>query len=400
MPRRLVVRVVPRGTPKAPKQDLVPDEERKYRLRYGTASFIDYLPTPLLHICKESRTHALKRFKPLIGSPLGEAPLYLDFEGDALFFDDKLAWKFMSDKTFEEETAEVLRLAAEMEAELAAQEVAEDLHGVEDDDDDSEDEDYVEDISGDEDEFGSLFGGSIPENETIDENLEVDGLELGSLFEVEDPIAADRRKRKRDDEAEDDLRSLFEGRSIDEHFGDGNRGRYVDGGGDRAELVLPYKKRRMWVEEDSYEDGSADMDISEEESGGDGSDVDMDASDNDPEEEIPEPINWKQALKFLAFGGNTMPNQESLANFTGVQKVIVERTGAFGLISLMRDHLLKAFQKVREVEDLDQMPAIQFVNKVDSLGWGFVLPRHACLPWRLGHEIKNAWPREDELVTA
>jgi 2EXR family len=94
IPGQLAVHVIPQGVPKDPKPARQP-EECKYRLRYGPGGFMDYIPTVLLHICKESRSLAGKRFKPFIGGPWGNLPLYFDFVGDTLFFNDKLGWKFI-----------------------------------------------------------------------------------------------------------------------------------------------------------------------------------------------------------------------------------------------------------------------------------------------------------------
>lgn len=85
------------------------------------------------------------------------------------------------------------------------------------------------------------------------------------------------------------------------------------------------------------------------------------------EEQVHTLINWKQAIHLLAFGGDTTPNHESLANFKGIQKVIIERGRTFGLTALMKDHLLQAFKKdrgIEGIEDLDKLPIIQFVNRI------------------------------------
>jgi hypothetical protein len=80
---------------------------------------MDHIPTILLHICKESRTFTLERYKPFLGSPCVDLPIYFDFEGDTLFFNINLEWKFMTDSSHEEREAEkkeVLRLAAAVDA--------------------------------------------------------------------------------------------------------------------------------------------------------------------------------------------------------------------------------------------------------------------------------------------
>jgi hypothetical protein len=79
---------------------------------------------------------------------------------------------------------------------------------------------------------------------------------------------------------------------------------------------------------------------------------------------MPAPSNWKQELRFLALGGDACPNHESLADFKKLSKVTIERSRTFGLAALMKDHLFQGFKKGRGIEDLDQLPAIQFINKI------------------------------------
>jgi len=115
IPGQRAIRVVPHRSSKTMTQDGAPT----YRLRYGPRYFMDHIPTVLLHICKESRTFALERYKPFLGSPCGDLPIYFDFEGDTLFFNSNLEWKFMtdiSDGEREAEKKEVLRLAAVLDA--------------------------------------------------------------------------------------------------------------------------------------------------------------------------------------------------------------------------------------------------------------------------------------------
>jgi hypothetical protein len=79
---------------------------------------------------------------------------------------------------------------------------------------------------------------------------------------------------------------------------------------------------------------------------------------------MPATRNWKQELRFLAIGEDACPNHEPLADFKKLSKVTIERGHTFGLTALMKDHLLRGFKKGRDTEDLDQLPVIQFVNRI------------------------------------
>ena len=73
-----------------------------YRLKYGSNREHDHLPTILLHVSQESRTHAFRRFMPFLGSPWGNIPLYFDFLGDTLMVDSLEKWKFLTSECVEE----------------------------------------------------------------------------------------------------------------------------------------------------------------------------------------------------------------------------------------------------------------------------------------------------------
>ena len=121
IPGQRAIRLIPRRPTKIMNQDAAAAKQT-YRLCYGPRGFTDHIPTILLHVCKESRTFALNRYKPFLGSPLGDLPIYFDFEGDTLVFNSKAEWMFMTDISEEErrvEKEEILRIAAEMEAILS-----------------------------------------------------------------------------------------------------------------------------------------------------------------------------------------------------------------------------------------------------------------------------------------
>ncbi|KAE9376147.1 hypothetical protein N431DRAFT_543445 [Stipitochalara longipes BDJ] len=323
IPGQRVIRVVPHSSSKTMTQESI----STYRLIYGAQDFMDHIPTVLLQICKESRTFALERYKPFLGGPWGDLPLYFDFVGDTLFFNDNLEWKFMTDISVEERKAEKeehLRLAAELEAmvkaiaeneRLARNPIGEDgdtffvlndWNTVASMEDDSE-----IDGTGYEGDLDSLFGDGGSEDS-------MEGTDGDQTERV-----TSQNYQQEDDEYGSDLDSLF------------GEGRYAD--------------RYEEIPQDHTEEGNWD---------------DWDFLYGYSENKVPKVKKWKEELRFLAFGGETCPDHKSLAPFTTVLKVTIERGRAFGLTDLMRDHLLQAFKKGRRVEHSAELPIIQFVNRV------------------------------------
>ncbi|PMD45795.1 hypothetical protein L207DRAFT_630183 [Hyaloscypha variabilis F] len=316
IPGQRAIRVVPHRPSKTATKDGTPT----YRLRYGPRYFMDHIPTVLLHICKESRTFALERYKPFLGSPCGDLPIYFDFEGDTLFFNSNLEWKFMTDISDEEREAEkkeVLRLAAVVDAmmnELAWHQ-----------------------SSGLDNWSVSSDGEAAPENGssddgTADDNGETDGsgydVDKDSLFGDGGDGAFDSGIACDNDEAEE--REIYG--DLDSLFGEG---KYATRSGG-----VPYGRN---------DDGNWD---------------DCDFLDGNSKTKVPEVKKWKEQLRFIALGGETCPNHESLAPFTAVLKVTIERGRAFGLMGLMNDHLLQVFKKGRRAENSAELPIIQFVNQI------------------------------------
>ena len=129
MPVQLLVHVIDRNVPKVSNKDRE-SVERYYGLRYGSGSYIEYMLEVLFHIYKESRSLAIKRFKPFLGGPRGDLPVDFDFEGDTMFFDNELAWNCMTDKSEQELRAGNWRLLVAVEAaiEEEAQENKDDVN--------------------------------------------------------------------------------------------------------------------------------------------------------------------------------------------------------------------------------------------------------------------------------
>jgi hypothetical protein len=71
-------------------------DKRGFRLTYGYGRDCGHIPTILLHICQESRSLALRRFKPFLGSPWDDIPIHFDFKADTLIIDGPLIWEFMT----------------------------------------------------------------------------------------------------------------------------------------------------------------------------------------------------------------------------------------------------------------------------------------------------------------
>ena len=119
----------------------------------------------------------------------------------------------------------------------------------------------------------SLFESDISENGIGDENMEVDGYELGSLFEIDNSEGGGRLRYV--DGVEDELHSLVGDESIDENIRDNDQNSDGNESGERMELVFRNKGQCGSIDADIDEDGSVDMDISDDESQGDEIDIDM-----------------------------------------------------------------------------------------------------------------------------
>ena len=433
IPGQRAIRLIPRCQSKTAARDDAAGKQT-YRLCYGPRGPTDHIPTILLHICKESRTFALSRYKPFLGSPLADLPICFDFQGDTLLFNGDAEWKFMTDLNEEERKAErekVLRIAAEIEAmmeELRDTDSTSDMADSDVSTDESSDESLEEDQEetggvGYDDDGDSLLGegnsaSSVVDysgahgTEAVDDNVE--GNDLSPLFGDSDST-------------NDDL--LAPDSDVDSLFGDDKSSEEADEPLPRPTLYLRGGACSLMEDDESESaldvdeeqvDGAwgplpirtlaalgmprdtlmglaepsariAQLDDQRGEENVSGSDLDSlfgDGQYRNGEGGIPFGGNndgdwddldflygssktkahkfkkWKEQLRFIGLSGGTCPNHDTLAPFTAVVKVTVERGSAFGLTALMKDHLLQGFKKGRGVEDFSQVPIVQFVNRI------------------------------------
>jgi hypothetical protein len=172
-----------------------------FRLTYGSERDLAHIPTILLHVCQESRTFALQRFKPFLDSPWYDIPVHFDFEGDTLLVESQRAWNFMSGQGLK--PVDIDKLREVEDADSSGGEDMESLFGA-DEEEDEEDEDGDDEVEEEEDgtegeknpaakswkqnlKFLALRGTTCPNHESVSdfEKLSKITLERENVFGLE-----------------------------------------------------------------------------------------------------------------------------------------------------------------------------------------------------------------------
>ena len=114
-----------------------------FRLTYESDRNLEHIPTIMLHVCHESRSLAMQRFKPFLGSPWCDIPIHFDFEGDTLLVESQRAWNFMSGQGLK--LVDIDKLRDFEDADSSGGEDMESLFGEDEEDDEGADGDEDED---------------------------------------------------------------------------------------------------------------------------------------------------------------------------------------------------------------------------------------------------------------